>query len=48
MLNKDYTYHLSCLKHEFHACEYKTLISRQITSADQFLMPDSQMWTSKL
>ena len=31
-----------------NACETKTLISRQITPADQFLTPDSQMWTSKL
>ena len=29
-----------------HACESKTLFSCQFTSADQFLTPDSQLWSS--
>ncbi|MCV6577140.1 MAG: hypothetical protein OIF58_15550, partial [Cohaesibacter sp.] len=38
-----YTYQLSCLRRESHACESKPLIPHQITPANQFLTPDSQM-----
>jgi len=39
-----YTCQLSHLGHESHACGLKTLISRRLSPAGQFLTPDWKMW----
>ena len=40
----EYTCQLSRLRCESHACGLKTSISRRLTLAGQFLMPDWKMW----
>ena len=39
-----YTCQVSRLRRESHACGLKTSISRRLTLAGQFLMPDWKMW----
>ena len=44
ILARFYTCQLSRLRRDSHACRLKTLISRRLTLAGQFLTPDWKMW----